>query len=1273
MKIMSMFKPLHVAALMLAQGWLGGPALGVQTPLADQPVIVADVPPNVMLALSVEFPTAITRAHQGDVFDTSGRTEYLGYFDPRKCYAYSDPVFVPTGRLTSADKGYGCSGEWSGNFMNWATMQGVDTFRWVLTGGNRVVDEPAAFAGVSASPLGRTVLQRAYASAQGAYLSVNFPDRSLAAEHLSSYTGLGSGYTGQSVIIRNGGMGFGVSFCTPASTCSVMTVSVEVCRDDARGRPLEAFCQAYQDPTGTLTVYKPVGLIQRYKDKMYFGAFGYLQLGYGGVLDGPGGTANEYKDGGVLRSPVQSVAGEISETGAFKLDPYGLKDAGKAINDSGTINYLNKFGSRSRAYKHYDPVSELYAEVIKYLRHKAPTTSYLPPAASDPVVYDGFPVFSRWDDPAVDARYPGKGALSCKRNYVIGIGDTNSNYDFELSGMGAGGSPYPHNHATPSDVDFDMAGKTAKDWTDAVGALEGFSSLSSQVISNGSYLMAGIAYFAHSSDIRPDIPGIQTVSTYWMDVMESGYNHKNQYWLTAKYGGYTKAPDKAKFFEDGKDAWKAVGRKDGNRWPGNSYDLPMNYYTAGDPDSMRDGLAGAFQSIAAGAGAGAGAALSNVQVSATSGGANTYQGSYDAAMWSGDVVASRVDKVDLDQPVLTSLWSAAERLGGVGSDSRRIVTLAPRDKAKLNPLPGDLVGAAFRWSNLGADQQLNLSRGVAAPAGDPADGEAVLNYLRGDRSNETTETVQRRYRQRKSVLGDIVDSRAVYLGKPSATYSDTYNPGYSSFVADNAKRTPLVMVGANDGMLHAFDATDGVSGGNELFALIPYSVFEGPDGSPDISGIQALARKTYAHRYYMNATPEVRDVDLARTGGKLDSFSPGLSADWRSLMVVGQGKGGRSFVAMDVTDIASSATESDIAKRVLWEFTHPDMGFSFGRPLIAKTRRWGWVVIVTGGYNNTRGTHPGQGALFVLNARTGALLTERPLYTSGGTAGSPSGLAQVEGYTPSYQDYTLDYVYGGDLDGNLWRFDFTSGDQDSPPVVKLAEFLVGETRQPVTVAPKIEYSAEDLKRYVFVGTGRLLAPEDLANSQQHTLYAVRDGTKSRAYGGESHQLPLPDGVSFPVRRAVMSPVTDLIGGATLQSDKPMGWYTDLTGNYLPGDGKAPVTERVVLSLQANDGVLNWVGSILNDDPCNASGTARVYAVHYGNGQSVLRTLVDGLATRSRWIEVKDAGLADTTLVRVGSSIRILGTDVKGVSRMYGSAVAEAGNPRVVNWRIIRDE
>ena len=61
----------------------------------------------------------------------------------------------------------------------------------------------------------------------------------------------------------------------------------------------------------------------------------------------------------------------------------------------------------------------------------------------------------------------------------------------------------------------------------------------------------------------------------------------------------------------------------------------------------------------------------------------------------------------------------------------------------------------------------------------------------------------------------------------------------------------------------------------------------------------------------------------------------------------------------------------------------------------------------------------------------------------------------------------------------------------------------------------------------------------------------------------------------------------------------------------------------------------------------------------------VRLIISDLNARSRQI-------ADITLVRIGQSIRVLGTDVKGASKIYGSTVAESGEPRVLNWRIIRE-
>ena len=1284
MKSTTFMPGLRTAALVLAGVATTSVTTGVSaalTPLADQPISIADVPANVMFALSVEFPTAITRAHQQDSDTFVETKKYLGYFDPNKCYTYisASGYFEPAG-LAGAN--YTCSGQWSGNFMNWATMQGIDTFRWVLTGGYRQTDTPKQFANASDSPLGKTILQRAYASKQGAYLTTaHFQDRFLPKKLVSSYTALSGNFLNSDLWIRNGGMGVQVRFgyvdwvgqrqidpwtynsdtpngdggergLVPAQT-QTFNVNVEVCRDVGTGASslLESNCRKYVDSTGTKVVWKPVGLMQQYKDKMYFGAFGYLFL--------PDlGPDNKAKDGGVLRAKVQSIDNEITETGAFWDDPYNMAAVQRTA--SGTINYLNKFGQVSGKYKTYDPVSELYAEAVKYFKGMSPTGFYV--SGVNDTLRDGFPVFTDWNDPAKDAKYPTQGALSCKKNFILGIGDVNSHSDRNLSG---GVAP------VPADVDSNMAGGTATSWTDEVGKLEGLSNLGSETGPGGNqngYLMAGIAYYAHFNDIRTDIPGIQTIETYWMDVLENGYSDKNQFWLAAKYGGYKKPDRKAppSAFNSSTDTWGGMDAKKTGIRKLLGYELPNNYYPAGSPDDMVTGMQNAFMSIAEGAGAAAGSGLSSLQLSETSGGSNTYQGTYDAGTWSGDVIASRINKIVNDQPDLTQLWSAAARLANIGSDNRIIVTTSPVDKTKTSPTPSDLRGTPFRWDNLSTTQQFNLSVSGAAPTGDATDGKNILNYLRGDRNNESTIATAKAYRRRTSLLGDIVDSKVTYLGKPNASYSDTHNPGYTTFKSSKAGRTPLVFVGANDGMLHAFDASDGTNAGNEVFAVVPYSTFEGPDGTPQSSGLQALARPTYTHRYYMNATPEIRDVDFARTGNNLSAFSPSTPADWRTLLVTGQGKGGRSFVAVDVTDInPGSLTETGMANKILWEFTHADMGYSYGRPLIAKTRRWGWVVILTSGYNNTSG----KGALFVLNAKTGELL-KGPIQTSAGAPTTPAGLAQIEGYTEGYADYTLRYVYGGDLLGNLWRFDFTDVTKD-PVALKLGELKAPDgTPQPITTAPKIEYSAKDLKRYVFVGTGRLLSLEDQGNTQPQTLYAFRDGTKSRAYGSESHETALPSGVSFPIVRGNMAAVTNLLAGATADNATPMGWYYDLTGRFTNA-GKQAVTERIVLNLQANDGVVTWGGSILNDDPCNASGTTRLYSAYYGSGQSVLSTVVGGQRSRIEWLELSP-GLADTSLVRIGSSIRVLGTDVSGGSKIYGSTVAESGEPRVTNWRVIHE-
>jgi hypothetical protein len=99
---------------------------------------------------------------------------------------------------------------------------------------------------------------------------------------------------------------------------------------------------------------------------------------------------------------------------------------------------------------------------------------------------------------------------------------------------------------------------------------------------------------------------------------------------------------------------------------------------------------------------------------------------------------------------------------------------------------------------------------------------------------------------------------------------------------------------------------------------------------------------------------------------------------------------------------------------------------------------------------------PGKGVLFVLDPKTGTLLQK--IHTSEGSAGSPAGLAHMTGYVLDYGDMTVDYVYAGDLLGNMWRFDFSSATSDVPnpttPILHLRDSL-GKA-QPVTTEPRVD-------------------------------------------------------------------------------------------------------------------------------------------------------------------------------------------------------------------------
>ena len=1157
-------------------------ALAAQTDLADAPYTSAPPSPvNLLFTPSVEFPTATVYTHKGSY---SSSNEYIGYFDPNKCYVYDSggKYFDPK---SFADANHSCpSGQWSGNALNYGTMSGIDPFRWALTGGYRSVD--TASTGNTDATQGITVLQRAYQGGSGYMTNRSAPGPSVSNINYYNHN-------------------LGVDFTAGGST---YRAAVRVCKGDkkrAQGGFLEDNCEAYQTSAGIMT-YKPVGLIQRKHEGLRFGVFGYLY--------------NEYDsrmlDGGVLRGRMKSVgstnwdgtnnpAYEWSPTtGVFVVNPDTADAAASGVPNSGVINYLNKFGFgdgvNKGGYETHDQPSEMVAEALRYLMKKSHTPNYIARLSDDPRRKDNFPVITNWEDPILNG---------CQRNAILGIGDVNTHYEDNFGTL-------PFN---------------PRDWTAKLNSPEGASNLQNASWGSvtggwgGGNVIAGIAYYAHTQDIRPDLTeGKNTVDFFWVDVMEdtgravpghAEYAHKNQYWLAAKYGGFKDVNDNG-VFDPVTDAWKTQNRD----YFG--YELPDNYYPASDPNSMVNGLTSIFDSIG---GLKTTAKGVGIVWQDETDPPDSYRASYNTEFWSGDVVASVNSGFDSDNKVVaTQVWSAANKIDAQDWDTGRKIVTGKIDGGVFSAVP-------FRHGNLTAAQQASFDS-------DPIVQQKILNYLRGDRTGEGSS-----FRERAHVLGDIVHSKPVFVGAPDAVYLDGFNPGYSAFKDAKKTRKPMQYVGANDGMLHAIVATTtgATDDGQELWAYIPSPLYEGPSSPsiPEVDGLQALSKLSYNHRYYVDATPVVVDVDFNRSGTPGTSSTP---SDWRTLLVGGLGKGGKGYFAIDITDPDSINSETAAASRVLWEFSPPDMGFTFGQASVVKTAAWGWVVLLTSGYNNASG----EGILYIVNAKTGALI--KTVGTGAGSAATPAGFTHINGYLPNGAEYIVSQVYGGDLLGNLWRFDLTDPGGDVP-VHKLAKFKNSSgVEQPVTVYPIITRppGGQPDDRWVLVATGQYLAPSDIVGGsgmQTQTMYAIRDGSQYSVTNLAT------------IERSDLTAVLDLSVGLS-GTPAAKGWYYDMPTDL---DG---AKERTWIPLVAIPGEIIWVGSMPAQPTasCNDAmlgGKSLYYRVDYQTGVAKEVIVVDGL-------------IIDMTVVVTDEGYKVIWDYQQEDPDVKDEIPRDALPPDVINWRLL---
>ena len=625
-----------------------------------------------------------------------------------------------------------------------------------------------------------------------------------------------------------------------------------------------------------------------------------------------------------------------------------------------------------------------------------------------------------------------------------------------------------------------------------------------------------------------------------------------------------------------------------------------SFTSAIDSASLSTAFNSIFAEIQAQVGSIASVAFNSSQLDT---GSTLFQAMYDTGSWSGTLTALPLDNVGA---IGSETWEAGDVLDTITPANRKIFTFDSTANA------GSGEGIPFEWGSLNASQKADLYQGIDydgdgnSPGdnsvNDDDDAQALLDYIRGDQTNEGSGANQ--YRTRASRLGDIVNSTPLYIGKPAMNWPDhNYNSlfGSSSNLYSSYKnsssvqgRKPIVYVGSNDGMLHGFNGSiSGTSKGEELFSYIPGAVFS----ANSKEGLHYLAEQDYSHHFYVDLSPVASDVYIKRAAAG--------SKDWRTVLVGGLRAGGRGLFALDVSNPTEFSNPSNNADDiVLWEFSSADdgdLGYSYSKPSIAMMANGKWAVILGNGYESDNGT----AKLFILYLEEGIdgwIATDYVKLDTGasGTSGNKNGLSSPQ-LVDLDSDSVVDVIYAGDLQGNMWAFDVSNASASNWSTRKLFTATDGSgNAQPITTAPLAAINPNDAtpstaaapNLLIMFGAGKYLESTDSSTTDTMTYYSVWDkGTNNLSR------------TNLESREVVTSSNTRTVNGSAIDWSTQYGWRMDLLDITSAGGTATQEGERVVSDSLLRRTVLFFNTMILDTSTqaCASSGGGWLMSLDFDSG------------------------------------------------------------------------